>query len=79
MSLVAAFRQLDSRQRHTVLASFLGWTLDAFDFFLLVFVIGNIAGEFGTEPKSVAFSILLTLAARPIGALLFGRLRNNFV
>ncbi|MCP1374503.1 MFS transporter [Dyella lutea] len=78
MSLVAAFRQLDSRQRHTVLASFLGWTLDAFDFFLLVFVIGNIASEFGTEPKSVALSILLTLAARPIGALLFGRLADRF-
>lgn len=78
MSFVAAFRQLDTRQRHTVLASFLGWTLDAFDFFLLVFVIGNIAGEFGTTPKSVAFSILLTLAARPIGALLFGRLADRY-
>ncbi|MDE1962824.1 MAG: MFS transporter [Xanthomonadaceae bacterium] len=78
MSLVAAFRQLDSRQRHTVLASFLGWTLDAFDFFLLVFVIGNIAGDFGTTPKAVAFSILLTLAARPIGALLFGRLADRY-
>src|SRR5690348_8756235 len=39
MSLLAPLRELDSTQRHTVLASFLGWTLDAFDYFLLTFVI----------------------------------------
>lgn len=78
MSLVAALRGLDTTQRHTVLASFLGWTLDAFDFFLLVFVLDEIATEFHVGHTEVTFGILLTLAARPIGALLFGRLADRY-
>ena len=62
-----------SAQRHVVAASFLGWTLDAFDFFLLVFVLKDIAAEFHTDISDVTFAILLTLAMRPIGAFLFGR------
>ena len=62
-----------SDQKHVVAASFLGWTLDAFDFFLLVFVIKDIAREFGTQITDVTFAILLTLAMRPIGAYIFGR------
>nr|WP_206064142.1 MFS transporter [Oleiagrimonas sp. C23AA] len=76
--MFSTLRELDSAQRHTVLASFLGWTLDAFDFFLLVFIIDNIAHDFGTKTTEVTFAILLTLAARPIGALLFGRLADRF-
>ena len=79
MSLVAALRGLDTTQRHTVLASFLGWTLDAFDFFLLVFVLDEIATEFHVGHTEVTFGILLTLAARPIGALIFGRLADRYV
>ena len=78
MSWLAPLRELDSSQRHTVLASFLGWTLDAFDFFLLVFVLGDIATDFHVHKTEVTFGILLTLAARPIGALLFGRLADRF-
>ena len=78
MLLLAPLRELDSSQRHTVLASFLGWTLDAFDFFLLVFVLGDIATDFDVQKTEVTFGILLTLAARPIGALLFGRLADRF-
>ena len=78
MSLLAPLRQLDTAQRHTVLASFLGWTLDAFDFFLLVFVLGDIASDFHVHKTAVTFAILLTLAARPLGALLFGRLADRF-
>ena len=47
---------------HAVMAGFLGWTLDAFDFFLLVFVLKDIAAEFHTEIGDVTFAILLTLA-----------------
>jgi len=61
-----------SDQKHVVTASFLGWTLDAFDFFLLVFVLKDIAAEFGTQITDVTFAILLTLAVRPIGAYIFG-------
>jgi SHS family lactate transporter-like MFS transporter len=65
-------------QRHIVLASFLGWMLDAFDFFLVVFVLKRIAGDFGTDVKSVTYAIFLTLAMRPVGAFLFGRLADHF-
>ena len=67
-----------TQQRSVVIASFLGWTLDAFDFFLLVFVIKDIAGEFNTDIADVTFAILLTLAMRPIGAFLFGRAADRW-
>ena len=50
MAFLSAVRELDSQQRHVVLASFLGWTLDAFDYFLLIFVIPEIAREFHRRP-----------------------------
>jgi len=78
MLLLAPLRELDTHQRHTVLASFLGWTLDAFDYFLLTFVIVTIAGEFHAETSEVTYALFLTLAARPLGALLFGRLADRF-
>lgn len=78
MSLLAPLRELNSAQRHTVLASFLGWTLDAFDYFLLTFVIVGIAAEFDVGTTEVTFALFLTLAARPLGALLFGRLADRF-
>jgi SHS family lactate transporter-like MFS transporter len=40
---------MDRRARNVVIASFLGWTLDAFDFFLMVFVLKDIAQEFNTS------------------------------
>ncbi len=78
MTIAAQLRSLDHQQRSAVLASFLGWTLDAFDFFLLVFVIKDIAAEFDTEVKHVTFAILLTLAMRPLGALIFGLLADRY-
>jgi len=65
-------------QRHVVLASYLGWMLDAFDFFLVVFVFRRIAGDFGTDVKSVTYALFLTLAMRPVGAFLFGRLADRY-
>src|SRR5579862_4670498 len=67
-----------SEQKHVVAASFLGWSLDAFDFFLLVFVLKDISSEFGTQITEVTFAILLTLAMRPIGAYLFGRAADRW-
>jgi len=67
-----------SDQRHVVAATFLGWTLDAFDFFLLVFVLKDIAKEFDTHIEDVTFAILLTLAMRPIGAYIFGRAADHY-
>ena len=65
-------------QKHVVAASFLGWTLDAFDFFLMVFVLKSIAQEFNTDVTEVTVAILLTLAMRPIGAFLFGRAADRW-
>jgi len=75
---IAALTGWTSEQKHVVAASFLGWTLDAFDFFLLVFVLKDIAAEFGTQITDVTFAILLTLAMRPIGAYLFGRAADRW-
>ncbi|RKP52290.1 MFS transporter [Trinickia fusca] len=67
-----------SEQRNVTIAAYLGWTLDAFDFFLMVFVFKDIATEFHTKIPEVAFALTLTLAMRPVGALLFGRLADKF-
>jgi SHS family lactate transporter-like MFS transporter len=115
----AGLRGWTSAQKHVVAASFLGWTLDAFDFFLLVFVLSDVAKEFGVPvaPKPLALGaayatahslaektgilfplmwqrfvdsltgaagldatiiLTLTLAVRPIGAFIFGRLADRF-
>jgi MFS transporter, SHS family, lactate transporter len=61
-----------------VLASFLGWTLDAFDFFLVVFTLTAIGKEFGTSDAKMASTIAITLAFRPVGALIFGLLADRY-
>jgi len=78
VSFLSVLRELDGPQRKVVLASFLGWTLDAFDYFLLVFVIPEIASDFKVGATEVAFSLTLTLAMRPLGAYLFGRLADRY-
>jgi len=65
-------------QRNVVVAAYLGWTLDAFDFFLMVFMFKDIARELHSSMQVVATAILLTLAMRPIGAFFFGRLADRF-
>jgi SHS family lactate transporter-like MFS transporter len=65
---------LTSQQKRAVIAAYLGWALDAFDFFLLTFVIKDIAKDFGVDIKSVAEAVFWTLAMRFIGAFIFGRL-----
>ncbi|GGB06722.1 MFS transporter [Brucella endophytica] len=78
MSALSDLKSLTPRQRNVVIASFLGWTLDAFDFFILVFVLKYVAQEFGTDITRVTIAITLTLAMRPIGALIFGYLAERF-
>lgn len=66
------------QQRHVAIASFLSWTLDAFDFFILVFLLSDIASAFHVDVEQVTLAILLTLAVRPIGALIFGRAAEKY-
>jgi SHS family lactate transporter-like MFS transporter len=78
MTLLQPFRSLNPVQRRTFAACFLGWTLDAFDFFLLTFCLDAIAATFHLSLESAARSIFWTLLMRPIGALLFGLLAERF-
>jgi SHS family lactate transporter-like MFS transporter len=78
MNVFAPFRRLTPTQRHTFFACFLGWSLDAFDFFILVFCVSAIAGEFHTTVSAITEAIFLTLAMRPVGAFLFGFLADRF-
>ena len=78
MAIADALKGWTSAQKHVVAASYLGWTLDAFDFFLLVFVLKDVAHDFGVGKESVALAITLTLALRPVGAFIFGRLADRF-
>ena len=63
---------------HAITASFLGWTLDAFDFFVLTFLIDVLAAQFHVSPKKIIFTTFTTLAMRPVGALLFGLLADRY-
>jgi SHS family lactate transporter-like MFS transporter len=76
--MLQALKGWSPTQKKVVTASFLGWMLDAFDFFLLVFVLKDVAREFGAERQHVAWAITLTLALRPLGAFVFGRLADRF-
>jgi SHS family lactate transporter-like MFS transporter len=78
MSILRDLRDLTPNQRNAVLASFLGWTLDAFDFFIIVFVLKDIAKEFKVDIPSVTATLFITLAMRPLGAFLFGIMADRF-
>jgi MFS transporter, SHS family, lactate transporter len=67
-----------SDQNAAVLASFLGWTLDAFDYFLVVYCLTAIGREFQRSDAEMAISITLTLGFRPVGAFLFGLLADRY-
>src|SRR3989441_12550811 len=67
-----------SDQNATVAAGFLGWMLDAFDFFLVVMTLTAIGKEFGKSDAAIALSLTLTLAFRPVGAFIFGLLADRY-
>jgi SHS family lactate transporter-like MFS transporter len=78
MNVLSLIRSLNRQQRSTFIASFLGWSLDAFDFFLLTFVTKKVADEFHVGLPAIALALTLTLAVRPIGAFIFGLLADRF-
>src|SRR5579862_9010204 len=67
-----------SDHQHAVAASFLGWTLDAFDFFLVVFALGKIGADLHASKKEMAFAISMTLYMRPVGAFIFGLIADRY-
>src|ERR1700737_4403092 len=78
MEALRMFKSLTRDQRNTFIACFLGWALDALDFFLLTFVLLPVGREFGRTVPQVAFAITITLMMRPVGAFLFGMLGDRF-
>jgi MFS transporter, SHS family, lactate transporter len=66
-----------ANQRNAVLAGFLGWTLDAFDFFILTLILDDVAHAFGRSRPQIALAITLTLAMRPVGAIVFGLMADR--
>lgn len=65
-------------QRNAVLAGFLGWTLDAFDFFILTFVLSTVANDFHKTIPEIALTLTASLAMRPLGALIFGLMADRY-
>jgi len=78
MEFIGHFRRLTAVQRNTFIACFLGWSLDAFDFFILTFCVSAIATQFQAKVSVVAEAIFITLAFRPVGAFLFGIMADRF-
>ena len=68
----------DRNARKAVATGFLGWAIDAFDFFVLVFCVSAIAKDFGRSIPDVALTITASLMTRPIGAFIFGLLADRY-
>jgi SHS family lactate transporter-like MFS transporter len=70
--------RMNRGQWHAVTAGFLGWTLDAFDFFVVVFLVDTLAGAFAVDKKAIIWTLTATLAMRPVGAFIFGLLADRY-
>ena len=71
-SLVAA------RWKYAAASGILGWILDAFDFFVVIFLVDNLAAKFNVSKSAIVWTITAALAMRPLGALIFGSLADRF-
>ena len=76
--MIEALRGWTGAQKRVVAASYLAWTLDAFDYFLLIYVIKYVAADFSSTITQITFATTLTLAMRPLGAFLFGRAADRY-
>lgn len=78
MEILGHFRRLNAVQRNTFVACFLGWSLDAFDFFILILCVNALATQFHERVSAITQAIFWTLAMRPLGAFLFGMLADRY-
>ncbi len=67
-----------ANSRNALIAGFLGWTLDAFDFFILTYVLGQVAAEFHVSAATIPFALTASLMMRPVGAVIFGLLADRY-
>src|ERR1700730_13365493 len=77
-TVVTMTREERTNQRNAVLAGFLGWTLDAFDFFILTLVVDDVAKSFGRTRPDILFAVTVALAMRPLGAIIFGIMADHW-
>ncbi len=78
MTDAAAAAAQRANSRNALIAGFLGWTLDAFDFFLLTYVLADVAKDFNVSMKEMTLTITASLAMRPVGALIFGLMADRY-
>src|SRR5579864_873307 len=82
MAVITGMNASIDRQREcwglAVGSGILGWVLDAFDFFVVVFLFDTLSAHFHVSKASVVYTLTLTLAMRPLGALFFGALADRF-
>lgn len=78
MAETVAVGMTQSERFHAVTASFLGWALDAFDFFVVIFLYDTLAAQFHVSKALIVATLTATLATRPLGALLFGLLADRY-
>src|SRR5581483_6941415 len=78
MASNSAVAQERANQRNAVIAAFLGWMLDAFDFFILVMVMSAVARDFHRTIPAIALTLTASLATRPLGALIFGLMADRY-
>src|ERR1700720_2729197 len=78
MEFIGHFRRLTPVQRNTFIACFLGWSLDAFDFFILILCVNALATQFHEKVSAITQAIFWTLAMRPVGAFLFGMMADRY-
>lgn len=71
-------RSLRSARRNALLAGFMGWTLDAFDFFILTFMLAAVGGDFHRSIPEMALTLTASLVTRPVGAFLFGLMADRY-
>src|ERR1700722_8898538 len=67
-----------ANERNALIAGFTGWTLDAFDFFILTFTLGAVAKDFGRSVPAIVLTLTATLAMRPVGAFIFGLMADRY-
>jgi SHS family lactate transporter-like MFS transporter len=67
-----------ANQRNAVLAGFLGWMLDAFDFFVLTYIINDVARAFGVDRPAIALTLTAAMMMRPVGAIVFGLMADRY-
>ena len=69
---------VDPRWQFAVASGILGWILDAYYFFILIFLLDALAARFGVSKAAIVWSITVTLATRPLGALVLGALADRY-